>query len=99
MHRQGFQTISHTISHLHILLESIKKNIDFLKNMKMRNRVADGLKTLAVHLLENQELAKLKELTKVAPYWFRDLPEYKELEAGVTTYTKDIKDAPMLVED
>lgn len=78
--------------------EDVKKQIEFVQNMKLRNRIADAIKTLAVHLLNNKEIVKLKYLLEVCPFWFKDLPDYIQLEAGVKQYTSQIKDNPQTTE-
>ncbi len=66
-----------------------KDHIDFVASLYTKKRVADSIKVLSLHLLNNKEITKLPHLLEVTPYWYRDIPEYKELEGGVKHYTRD----------
>jgi len=76
----------------------VKQNIEYLEGMILRDRVSEGMKVLAVHLLDNREIVKLPHLAEAAPYWFRETEDYKQLQIGVNHYTKDIKSQPKIVE-
>lgn len=79
-------------------IPDVMQNIKYIDMLLTRNRVADSLKILAVHLLNNKELVKLKSLLESVPYWFRDLPDYKQLETGIKHYTANIVDKPEIAE-
>jgi len=79
-------------------IKEIEQNMEIIQNLHLRSRVIDSVKVLAVHLLNNNELAKLTYLPKIVPYWLRDLPEYQELVSGVQHHTKDMKDEPQIEE-
>ena len=76
----------------------VKANAEFIQGLNTRKQVADSIKTLAIHLLNSKELVKLAPLLNSTPYWFRDLPDYQELKAGVEHYTKGIEDKPEIAE-
>ena len=80
-------------------ITQIKDAIAKLEAEQMRNRVADSIKVLAVHLLNTQELVKLPSLLKTTPYWFRDTEDYKQLKTGVDFYTKELKSESNMVEE
>ena len=75
----------------------IEQNVKYIEQLILKQKVTDSMKTLAVHLLNNQEIVKLKHLLEASPYWFRELPEYDELRAGIEHYTKDLKSQPKIV--
>ena len=75
----------------------VKGNISYISKMKMRNRVADSIKVLAVHLLDTREIVKLKSLLDCTPYWFRDLPDYEMLKSGADKYSEQLVDNPEIV--
>jgi len=78
--------------------EDISRNLAYVRELDMRTKISDSIKTLTVHLLNNKELVKLNSLLKSVPYWFRDLPDYLELEAGIKHYSSLIKDKPETLE-
>lgn len=79
-------------------VEGVKKQIEYMQDLKLRNRIAEAIKILAVHLLNNKEIVKLQYLLEVCPFWFKDLPDYQQLEAGIKHYTSEIKDNPQTTE-
>ena len=80
-------------------LPAIKKNIEDIERGLLENRVKDSVITLAVHLLDNQELVKLPHLLEATPYWFRESPEYLNLRGGVLHYTEGIDSKPQITVD
>ena len=80
-------------------IEDVKHNLMGLRDAVRRGKIVESIKTLAVSLLDDKELVKLKDLPKILPYWMSDLPEYHQIVGGVQHYTKDLKDAPEIVED
>lgn len=77
----------------------VKYNIDALKDGMRREEAVRAIKVLAVSLLENKELVKVKALPQVVPFWFRETTDYAELVRGVEHYTAHVQDAPQIVED
>lgn len=76
--------------------KDIETHIRMLQSERVKRQISDGIKALAVHLLDNQELSKLIHLKEVCPYWFRDTSDYQELRAGIDHYTKEIKDEKVI---
>jgi len=76
----------------------IENNIKYIRGLKDRSKITDSIKSLAVTLLNNREILKLPSLLDAVPYWFRDLDDYKELEAGVSHYFAEAKDEPQTIE-
>lgn len=82
----------------HQIQPTVQDSINYVNDMMMRDRVVDSMKTLAVHLLDRKQLVQLKHLPHLAPAWFRDSPDYKQIKKGVEHYTGSLKDEPEIVE-
>ena len=78
--------------------ELIETNLPHIQNMAEREKVDTSIKTLAVHLLKTKELAKLKQLPGITPFWYHELPAYEELSGGIMKYTDGIKETTPLIE-
>ncbi len=79
--------------------KDVENNLKAVEQLILQNRVTDGIKVLAIHLLNNKEIVKLPHLLHAIPYWFRETPEYEELRAGIEHYTKDMESKPRITGD
>ena len=79
-------------------LREVEQQLKLIDELELRQRVADSIKVIAVNLLNNKEILKLESLIKATPYWFRDLPDYKELQGGCSHYLSEAKDDPAVLE-
>lgn len=75
-----------------------QQNVQYLEQSIVCDRVSEAMKILSVHLLDNKEIVKLPHLLHIAPYWFRETPEYKQIKIGVEHYTKNMESKPEIVE-
>jgi len=78
--------------------EDVKRNVTHIRDLETRNRIMDSIKILAITLLNNKEITKLRSLLDCTPFWFRDTDEYKELRGGVENHTSKIEDKPLVTE-
>jgi len=85
-------------AHLVRPADNVKQNIQYVGQLIEKNTITEGIKKLAVHLLRNRELVKLKALLASVPYWFKETEEYVQLRNGVEVYTKDVLSQPLTYE-
>jgi len=79
-------------------VKDIETNINIIDGMIRRERVIDGIRSLATELVNTKELLRLPSLIAALPFWYRDMPEYEQIKQGVHNQTKDIKDLPTITE-
>ncbi len=72
-------------------IPEMDNNIRYVAEIGTRSKIMDSIKMLAVNLLNNKEILKLRQLMDSCPWWFRETPDYQQLKAGTEHYAKDIK--------
>lgn len=72
-------------------IKDIENNIYYISTLQRRQKITNAVKMLAVELLDNKELVKLRLFPESVPYWLRDTPDYAEICAGVDKYTQNIQ--------
>ena len=78
--------------------QEMKAAVERVDSLILQERVGESMKILAVHLLNNQELLKLRQLPHIAPFWWRETPDYAQLKQGVEQYTSNIENKPEFLE-
>ncbi len=81
-------TAIHYLTEINQIRPTFEAQIQHLNNLRTRQDIIRSIKLLALRLLDAHEIVKLKSLLNSVPFWFKDLPEYEELLAGVENYTK-----------
>ncbi len=76
----------------------LENNIHMVNEMLSRDKVTKSIKTMALQLLNDNELIKLSHFDEVLPFWFKDTPDYLELKGGIDHYTSNMKPSLPLVE-
>lgn len=78
--------------------QDIQNNLNYIESLIRKERVKDGIRSLAVELLDNKEVVKLPSLLAACPSWYRETSEYDDVRNGVMFHTKDIVDKPEINE-
>lgn len=78
------------IAHKERPIKEVANNITYVNEVYTRHRIMDAIKIMAVHLLNNKELIKLKMLAESVPYWMKETPDYTQLAQGIMKYTQNI---------
>jgi len=70
---------------------ALQQNITNLRARILREKITEGIRMLAVELVDSRESIKLKQLREATPSWFRETPDYLQLLQGVKNfaYEKD----------
>lgn len=78
--------------------KDVENNVKLIEGLIRKEQVQNGIRALAVELINTGEYIRIPSLLAACPYWYRDTGEYHTMQQKTDEHTKDIEEKPEIVE-